>query len=219
MRTDALIALLRMEYLNQTALRYSYYVSQHASHATETQSRPRHMRSCSLLTSISPRIGRINLRTEIQIPPHPNLIHHLALHLRNLTRRTPASLIRAPSISLPRLRNYTRIDDVVERVHAIAQARHVHLVGMVDHDAAVAVAGAAVDRRPAVLLPAAGRDLAAEGLRGGGALGGGGLPGSGAFVVEGAGVGGRALAWEEGGEGGVDGWEDEEGEDWFEGDG
>lgn len=177
------------------------------------------MRSCSLLTSISPRIGRINLRTEIQITPRPNLIHHLALHLRNLTRRTPASLIRAPSISLPRLRNYTRIDDVVERVHAIALARHVHLVGIVDHDAAIAVAGAAVDRRPAVLLPAAGRDLAAEGLCGGGALGGGGLPGSGAFVVEGAGVGGWALAWEEGGEGSVEGWEEEEGEGWFEGDG
>lgn len=90
---------------------------------------------------------------------------------------------------------------------------------MVDHDAAVAVAGAAVDRRPAVLLPAAGRDLAAEGLRGGGALGGGGLPGSGAFVVEGARVGGWALAWEEGGEGSVEGWEEEEGEGWFEGDG
>jgi len=218
MRTDALIALLRMEYPNSTTLRYSDYLYQHASHATETQSRPRHMRSCSLLTSISPGIGRINLRTEIQIPHRPNLINRLALHLRNLTRRTPAAIIRAPSITLPRLRNCTRIDDVVERAHAIALAGRVHLVGMVYHDAAIAVAGAAVDRRPAVLLPATGRDLAAEGLRGGGALGGGGLPGSGASVVEGAGVGGWALAWEEGGEGGVEGWEEEEGEDWFEGD-
>jgi len=31
--------------------------------------------------------------------------------------------------------------------------------------------------------------------------------------------GGWALAWEEGGEGGVEGWEEEEGEDWLEGDG
>jgi len=129
------------------------------------------------------------------------------------------SLIRAPSITLPRLRNYTRVDDVVERVHAIALARHVHLVGMVDHDAAVAVAAAAVDRRPAVLLPAAGGDLAAEGLRGGGALGGSGLPGSGAFVVEGAGIGGWALAWEEGGEGGIEGWEEQDEEGGLEDDG
>ncbi len=87
---------------------------------------------------------------------------------------------------------------------------------MVHHDAAVAVVGAAVDRRPVVLEPAAGGDLAAEGLRGRDALGGGGLPESGAFVVEGAGVGAWALAREEGGEGSVEGWEEEDEEGGFE---
>lgn len=108
------------------------------------------MRSRSLLISISPRVSPVELRAEIQIPHRPNLIDRLTLHLRDLARRPPASLVRAPFITLPRLRHYARVDDVVECVHAVALARHIHFVGVVDHDAAVVVVAAAVDSRPGV---------------------------------------------------------------------